>query len=562
MTPPDPTPSRPPSTQKNAESTPSADPTAGRPTAQTPASNRPPEHRTLGQGTPHQGTLSSGVTGGPPTRPNRAAVRGSPEGDLFEEVHRLITARLENTITAVELALLEELVLHNPQARRLYVHYVLDSVALFWSLADRSADVPRAAALIQAKPRKHAVFEWSIVGQEESSPKVQLSSAGAWLRQTRKRNPGLWALAVASVVLLVVVGLLSWNSEPQKTTAQRPTQPSGEKLGRLTAAHHARWTLDGRVWSPRIDSALLRGSYKLSRGYAQLTLQNGPVLIVSAPAEFRLDRNETLQLNSGQLTARVPPKETRRPSNAVLRVLTPAAEAVDLGTEFGVRVSSAHMTEVHVFQGEVLVTPISGSSGHNSPTAGPGQATTRVQENQAVAVDTNKTTSQQLQSLPLDRLGFLRRFPSPGLLGEYFNNEDLTDLASRRVDPQIDFSEDDWGDSPPGTNLDPDDEFSVRWTGFVRIDHPGVWKFHTFSNDGVRLWVADRQVIDNWMLLKDVRSSGQLELAAGWHPLRLEYFQHQLTVAIKLSFAGPEQPEVLIPGDYLSTLDPTATVER
>ena len=57
---------------------------------------------------------------------------------------------------------------------------------------------------------------------------------------------------------------------------------------------------------------------------------------------------------------------------------------------------------------------------------------------------------------------------TPGLLGEYFNEINLTGLADTRVDLVVNFPQD-WGDAPPGTAVVPDDNYSERWTGWVLI---------------------------------------------------------------------------------------------
>src|SRR3712207_5082677 len=48
-----------------------------------------------------------------------------------------------------------------------------------------------------------------------------------------------------------------------------------------------------------------------------------------------------------------------------------------------------------------------------------------------------------------------------GLLGEYYNNANFTDLKLTRVDPLLNFS---WDTGSPAPTISPD-TFSVRWTG-------------------------------------------------------------------------------------------------
>ncbi|MFO0172789.1 MAG: PA14 domain-containing protein, partial [Aphanizomenon sp.] len=56
----------------------------------------------------------------------------------------------------------------------------------------------------------------------------------------------------------------------------------------------------------------------------------------------------------------------------------------------------------------------------------------------------------------------------------------------------------DWGTgSPPNSNVN-QDNFIVRWTGYVYASSTGDYKFYENSDDGVRLWVNNRRLIEEW----------------------------------------------------------------
>lgn len=144
-----------------------------------------------------------------------------------------------------------------------------------------------------------------------------------------------------------------------------------------------------------------------------------------------------------------------------------------------------------------------------------------------------------------------------GLNGEYFDDIQLSQLAEVRNDPVIDFTS--WTSAPHGTAVVPDNIYAERWTGFVLVDEPGEWDFSTFSNDGVRLWVAGELLIDNWTQHSATLDTGTLELEPGWYPIRLEHFQNGGNVVLQLLFAGPGQAQSLIPAERLGVL-PGATL--
>ncbi len=85
-----------------------------------------------------------------------------------------------------------------------------------------------------------------------------------------------------------------------------------------------------------------------------------------------------------------------------------------------------------------------------------------------------------------------------GLIGEYYHGSASgawDDLVMKRLDPTVDFT---WGNGSPEPEVVNVDNFKVRWTGEVVIPSAGTYTFHTQTDDGVRLWVNDILVLENW----------------------------------------------------------------
>ena len=135
-----------------------------------------------------------------------------------------------------------------------------------------------------------------------------------------------------------------------------------------------------------------------------------------------------------------------------------------------------------------------------------------------------------------------------GLRAEYFDAPDFTGPRLERVDPTVDFR---WGPGAPAPSMD-GNTFSVRWTGSVVPRYSEAYTFHTFSNDGVRLWVDGQLLIDNWTRHTAAEDAGTLVLQAGRpYSLRLEFFEHTGVASIRLLWSSPRQRRQVVPAERL-----------
>jgi hypothetical protein len=125
-----------------------------------------------------------------------------------------------------------------------------------------------------------------------------------------------------------------------------------------------------------------------------------------------------------------------------------------------------------------------------------------------------------------------------GWKAEYFANRDLrgTPALSRR-DAAIDFS---WGGGSPDASL-PTDSFSARWNGTPTFDQ-AVYRFHLIMDDGARLWVDGKPLIDSWKTGTSRELTQDLGLARGVHSLRLEYFEDRNQASVRLYWEKVSQP--------------------
>ncbi len=87
-----------------------------------------------------------------------------------------------------------------------------------------------------------------------------------------------------------------------------------------------------------------------------------------------------------------------------------------------------------------------------------------------------------------------------------------------------------------------DEWFAIDYTGRFWIEKPGLYGFALTSDDGSRLYIDDRIVVDNDGIHPLATQSGIVELSGGIHTIRVQYFQGpRLEVALMLQIAAPHQ---------------------
>src|SRR5688500_15219421 len=145
-----------------------------------------------------------------------------------------------------------------------------------------------------------------------------------------------------------------------------------------------------------------------------------------------------------------------------------------------------------------------------------------------------------------------RRTLLAGLTAQYFDSVDFTDLKLTRTDATVDFT---WAAAPDATVGA--DTFSVRWRGQVQPQHSQEYTFYVTSDDGARLWVDGRLLIDNWVNQGPTEKSGKLTLEAGRkYDIRLDYYEFDLAAQARLSWSSASQAKQVIPSTRLFASPP------
>jgi outer membrane protein OmpA-like peptidoglycan-associated protein len=124
-----------------------------------------------------------------------------------------------------------------------------------------------------------------------------------------------------------------------------------------------------------------------------------------------------------------------------------------------------------------------------------------------------------------------------GLQAAYYRGVDFDQLVRRQTDARIDF---DWHTQSPAPGV-PEEYFSVRWTGYLYAPVTGNYEFYVTADDGFRLWIEDKLLLDAWREQRDYSGKASLHLTKGkQYRLRAEYFQGPLATRALLAWVRPD----------------------
>lgn len=124
-----------------------------------------------------------------------------------------------------------------------------------------------------------------------------------------------------------------------------------------------------------------------------------------------------------------------------------------------------------------------------------------------------------------------------GLEAEYFDNANFAGQPKlRRIDRQVDF---DWGQGKPHDELS-DNDFSVRWKGYLVPSRSGLHKIALTSDDGARMYLDGKLVAQNWGEHAATTVDVTVPLEAGKPvAIQVEYFEAKGFASCRLGWLQP-----------------------
>lgn len=300
------------------------------------------------------------------------------KGELLPKVAKLLFLSIDGYITDEQFVELEMLLHDDPLARDYYFDLLMVTVGLdepegILSLAEREGDFSENMNLSLWRALAEQEINAPAVAVEKPTERpaepVPVKKVEVAQRKWTVSRFSIYTFVFSAVATLCVVAMVIFV-------------PVSSPVAVLTDVVGAEWANTNKILCK--DELLRPGELTLSAGFAELTFDDGAVVVIGAPAVFDLKSDNMLFLRNGKLSA-VVPKEA-----IGFTVQTVNANIVDYGTEFGVAINDNGSVATHVFKGKVKVSSVT--------RAGGVMESSWLTQDEAVSVDSEGVLSQKYVS--------------------------------------------------------------------------------------------------------------------------------------------------------------------
>jgi alpha-L-fucosidase len=93
--------------------------------------------------------------------------------------------------------------------------------------------------------------------------------------------------------------------------------------------------------------------------------------------------------------------------------------------------------------------------------------------------------------------------------------------------------------------------FGFEYSGYIKVTEDGIYTFYTASDDGSKLYIGDKLIVDNDGLHGVIEKSGVIALEEGYHPLRITFFEKTGGEDLKVYMKRPGTNKQLLPDSIL-----------
>lgn len=296
------------------------------------------------------------------------------EDVLYDEVHGLVTAVLQDLSPEASERLAAFLTVGGDRAQRCYTYYMHETYAL------RGAGSTVSQVL----------------------PNVQSGSHGVDLRTMEQRTRRSLLMGFSTIVAVaasLVVAFSRWQpTEPRSLDRTQALDASNKPVATLVRATRVQWHPDDAGLSEL--SRLVPGKrIRIESGKIEILFDSGVELVIAGRTDAVIDSSMRVVAKLGKFSARAGER------GRGFTIETPATSVIDLGTEFGVDIDPSGSTKVAVFKGEVDLKYI------NASNPGIDRSVERLRVGEAVQIDTGGVP-RRLVAIDSDS------FPMPGSDGD------------------------------------------------------------------------------------------------------------------------------------------------
>jgi len=138
-----------------------------------------------------------------------------------------------------------------------------------------------------------------------------------------------------------------------------------------------------------------------------------------------------------------------------------------------------------------------------------------------------------------------------GLKGDYYQGRRFDQFQFTKADPNVNFVFTDLPDRSPSPKIPSGSDYTIRWTGKIATKYSETYTLYATADDGVRVWINHRLVIDDWTLHAATEFSNRFTFKAGeQYPIKVEYLESAGGAAlVRLYWSSASQPKQYIPED-------------
>lgn len=143
---------------------------------------------------------------------------------------------------------------------------------------------------------------------------------------------------------------------------------------------------------------------------------------------------------------------------------------------------------------------------------------------------------------------FTNGYGQQGLKAEFYDGANFNRFVAVQYVDNIDMY---WNDTPPVSGIDPH-VCSIRWTGKLKPTKSGSYKFSARVDDGIRVWIDDQLIIDQWELNDVGKFVSDFDFVANTeYDLKVEYFNALIEGEVRLLWKIPKTKDELSWSEYL-----------